>query len=142
MVKVVSVNFRHMARPTRYNAGQLSPRVGDYCVVDRESGPAVGQVVANPVILEEAHVKEPLRPVLRKATPEDLGRYRENAEHEKRASQLCLEEVRALGLPMKLSQVEYDFRGERPPSTSRPRGGWTFEVWSRPWRASSTSGSR
>jgi cell fate regulator YaaT (PSP1 superfamily) len=113
MIKVIQVNFRRMARPSRFNAGQLSLRVGDYCVADRESGVDVGQVVANPIILDKAHVKEPLRRVIRKATPEDLVQYRENDESEKRAFKVCLEEIRAHDLPMKLSQVEFDFKGEK-----------------------------
>jgi cell fate regulator YaaT (PSP1 superfamily) len=59
--------------------------------------------------MEESKIIQPLKPVLRVATPEDDAKEAANREKEKEAFQICLEKIKKHGLEMKLIQAEYTF---------------------------------
>ena len=59
--------------------------------------------------MEEDKVVQPLKPVIRPATPEDDEIERKNKEKEKEAFQVCLEKIRKHELEMKLIDCEYTF---------------------------------
>lgn len=50
-VRIVGLNFRRNKRGTRYRAGALPLRLGDYCVVKTDHGTEVARVATNPMIL-------------------------------------------------------------------------------------------
>ena len=104
-VQVVGLNFRRQKRGTRYDAGDLSLRLGDYCVVNTKHGMEVARVAINPMILPRKRIKGNLPKVLRQATEEDIGRFRELEAEEVRARRTALKWIRDMGLPMKIFQV-------------------------------------
>jgi cell fate regulator YaaT (PSP1 superfamily) len=108
-VRIVGLNFRRSKRATRYNAGALPLRLGDYCVVKTNHGIEVAQVGTNPMILPNEWVKGKVPTVVRRATEEDIDRYKELETEEMDARRVAVEHIRAMGLPMKISQVEYHF---------------------------------
>ncbi|MBI2881208.1 MAG: stage 0 sporulation protein [Candidatus Tectomicrobia bacterium] len=110
---IVGLNFRRSKRAARYNAGELRLRLGDYCVVKTDHGVEVARVAANPMLLPAERVKGNPPRVLRRASEEDVARYRELEAEEERARRAAQEQIRALGLPMKVSQVECHFEENR-----------------------------
>lgn len=82
-------------------------------MVDTERGTEVARVATNPMILPDEQVKGKLPALLRRATEEEIARYKELEAEEMRARRLALQHIRALGLPMKISQVEYHFEEDR-----------------------------
>ena len=50
-----------------------------------------------------------MKKMIRKATPEDLARVRDNKEREKKAFDICAAKIREHNLKMKLINVEYTF---------------------------------
>jgi cell fate regulator YaaT (PSP1 superfamily) len=68
-----------------------------------------GNVVLGIREVDDSKVVQPLKAVIRVATPEDDERERQNREKEKEAFDICLEKIQKHGLEMKLIQVEYTF---------------------------------
>lgn len=108
-VRIVGLNFRRNKRGTRYRAGALPLRLGDYCVVKTDHGTEVARVATNPMILPGEKVKGKVPVILRRATEDDVARFEELESEEVRARRLAQGQIRAMGLPMKVSQVEYRF---------------------------------
>ena len=108
-VRVVGLNFRRQKQGTRYDAGDLSLRLGDYCVVDTDHGTEVARVAVNPMILPRDRIKGNLPKILRQATEKDIGRFQELEAEEVRARRTALKWIRGMRLPMKIFQVEYHF---------------------------------
>ena len=59
--------------------------------------------------VEDEKIQQPLKPVIRIATADDIRREEKNREKEKEAFEICLEKIRKHGLEMKLIDAEYTF---------------------------------
>ncbi len=87
--------------------------INDEVVVETTRGLETGWVVVTPKQVTEAELSEPLKPVKRRATPEDLvqaGSWR--AQEEEVLAQAAAK-VRQAGLSMKLLSAEYNLDGTR-----------------------------
>lgn len=88
---------------------------GRQIVVQTETGPAVGTLVASIPQLEERrrpHADSPLR-VVRLATREDLATQLKHERRQHEAYRVALMKIRERGLGMKLARVEQSFDGSR-----------------------------
>lgn len=109
MAMIIGVRFKSAGKMYYFNPGDLSLDKGSRVMVETARGVECGEVVlANREVADSTIVK-PLKPILRRATPEDEQRARENAEKEQRAMQVCQEKIAAHKLDMKLVDVEYTF---------------------------------
>lgn len=84
---------------------------GDEVVVPAARGVEFGLVVSPIREVPEAELHEPLKKVMRRATPADRERKRENARKKEEAYRTCRRLVQKHGLPMKLVDVDYVFDG-------------------------------
>ncbi|MDF2872808.1 MAG: yaaT, partial [Anaerocolumna sp.] len=82
---------------------------GDYVIVETARGVEYGHVVIGPRDVEESKIIQPLKPVIRTATPEDNEIEMRNKIKEKEAFQICLEKIKKHELEMKLIDSEYTF---------------------------------
>ena len=80
-------------------------KVGDRVVVDVGDGLELGKIVCLRLDLPEAVLEEEVKPILRKATPQDFKQERKNRELSKEAFFYCREKIKELGLDMKLVRV-------------------------------------
>jgi len=85
--------------------------IGDDVVVETARGSAIGKVVAAPKEITSIELSEPLKPVLRKAQPDDLEQLKKMREKEAEALAKCTELVEKFHLPMKLLSAEYNLDG-------------------------------
>lgn len=109
MAMIIGVRFKSAGKMYYFSPGDLSLDKGSRVMVETARGVECGEVVlANREVADSTIVK-PLKPILRRATPEDEQRARENAEKEQRAMQVCQEKIAAHKLDMKLVDVEYTF---------------------------------
>ena len=60
-------------------------------------------------MVDEESLAQPLKPILRIATPRDIEQEAENKEKEKEAFRICQEKIRKHGLEMKLINANYTF---------------------------------
>jgi len=77
--------------------------------VETVRGVEYGLVVTGVREIEDDKIIQPLKPVIRIATPEDDAKEIENKEKEKKAFDICLEKIKNHNLEMKLIDVEYTF---------------------------------
>ena len=72
-------------------------------------GVEYGTVVLGPKDVDEEEVVQPLKDVIRIATPKDDAREQSNRKKEREAYQICVKKIREHELDMKLIDVEYTF---------------------------------
>lgn len=109
MIKVIGVRFRTAGKIYFFGPGQLNIKTGDNVIVETARGVEFGAVVAGPREVEDDKVVQPLKPVIRIATNEDIRKEEKNREKEKEAFDICLEKIRKHELQMKLINAEYTF---------------------------------
>ena len=109
MVKVIGVRFRNAGKVYYFAPGKLKICQGDHVVVETARGVEYGYVVLGVKEVEEDKIIQPLKPVMRVATPEDDEKAMKNREKEKEAYKICLEKIRKHELDMKLIDAEYTF---------------------------------
>lgn len=109
MVRIIGVRFRKAGKIYFFSPADMDIRVGQHVIVETARGVEYGNVVLGPKDVEESKVVQPLKPVIRVATPEDDITEEKNKEKEKKAFEICLEKIKKHGLEMKLIDTEYTF---------------------------------
>ncbi|MFQ9934170.1 MAG: stage 0 sporulation family protein [Lachnospiraceae bacterium] len=109
MVKIIGVRFRKAGKIYFFSPLDFEIEVGNHVIVETARGVEYGNVVLGPKEVDESKVIQPLKPVIRVATPEDDRTEEENKEKEKKAYDICLEKIKKHGLEMKLIDTEYTF---------------------------------
>ncbi|MBQ1207851.1 MAG: stage 0 sporulation family protein [Lachnospiraceae bacterium] len=109
MIKVIGVRFRRAGKVYYFDPVDLEIKKGDHVIVETARGVEFGDVVLGLKEVEEDMVIQPLKPVLRVATEDDVKREARNREKEKEAFAICLEKIQKHELEMKLIDAEYTF---------------------------------
>ena len=109
MITVIGVRFRHAGKIYYFDPLGLDINKDDKVIVETARGVEIGSVALGPREIEDDKVVSPLKPVIRKATAEDLAIDEQNRTKEKNAFGICLEKIRKHGLEMKLIECEYTF---------------------------------
>jgi cell fate regulator YaaT (PSP1 superfamily) len=91
--------------------GSLELQVNDQVVADTERGLRIGRVVIAPKQVMSSQLTEPLKPVLRRVTPEDLGRLENVRAREREALSKCAELSTKLSLPIKVLTADSSLDG-------------------------------
>ncbi len=113
MAEIVGVRFKKAGRVYYFDPAGFDLEVNDYVVVNTARGLELGHVVASPKQVLNNEVARPLKPVVRKAEPEDIKRAQEFEDREKEALAECEKLITKLQLPMKLLSAEYNLDGSR-----------------------------
>ena len=109
MVKVIGVRFRRTGKIYYFDPAGIEIEAGQHVIVETARGVEYGNVVLGVREVEDNKVVQPLKPVIRVATPEDDKVDADNRLKEKKAFDICLEKIRKHGLDMKLIDTEYTF---------------------------------
>ncbi|MFC1984277.1 stage 0 sporulation family protein [Chloroflexota bacterium] len=113
MAEIVGVRFKKAGKVYYFDAAGFDLEVNDYVVVDTARGLELGQVVTSSEQVSVGEVARPLKPVVRKAEPEDIEHAREFEDREIEALAECGKLITDLHLPMKLLSAEYNLDGSR-----------------------------
>lgn len=113
MTRIVGVRFKRAGRIYYFDPGEHELEQDEMVVVETSKGTEMGRVVIAPSDVAESEITEPLKPVLRKGSREDLDRLHSFRAREAEALARCKERVKHFDLPMKLSSAEYSFDGSR-----------------------------
>ena len=89
MTKVIGVRFQQDGKIFYYNAMNLSPKVGDYIIVNSSRGLDLGEVILGIQEMDEEQFKSPLPQALRIATLQDIQRATDNRTKEREAAENC-----------------------------------------------------
>ena len=109
MIKIIGVRFRNVGKVYYFDPNSLSIKVGDHVIVETARGVEYGLVVLGPKDVEDSKVVQPLKEVLRIATPKDDAKEESNRKKEKEAFQICQKKIQSHNLDMKLIDAEYTF---------------------------------
>ena len=109
MVRVIGVRFRTAGKIYFFAPGEFHVRCGSHVIVETARGVEYGTVVGLPMDVSESRINQPLKEVIRIATPEDNEIERQNRIKEREAYRICQEKIHAHGLDMKLINAEYTF---------------------------------
>ena len=109
MTKIIGVRFRNMGKIYYFGPKDLDIAIGDHVIVETARGTEYGNVVMAPKEVPDEQVIQPLKSVIRLATPDDDDRAMRNREMERDAYKTCQEKIKKRGLDMKLVEAEYTF---------------------------------
>jgi len=113
MAEIVGVRFKRAGKVYYFDPAGIDLKENDYVVVETTRGLELGQVVIAPQQVLASDVEKPLKPVVRKAEPEDIKRAQELEAKEREALVECGNLINKLNLPMKLLSAEYNLDGNR-----------------------------
>lgn len=109
MINVIGVKFRTAGKIYYFDPVNLDIQYKDHVIVETARGVEYGTVVFGPQGVTDDMVVQPLKPVLRIATPEDDDTHQSNREKEEEAYKICQEKIKEHNLDMKLIDTEYTF---------------------------------
>ena len=109
MIKVIGVRFRNAGKVYFFAPLDFDIHRNDHVIVETARGIEYGTVVMDIREVEDDKVIQPLKPVIRVATPEDDEIAVQNKVKEKEAFKICLEKIAKHQLEMKLIDAEYTF---------------------------------
>ena len=113
MVDVVSIKFKNRGKSYFFDPGELHIKSGDKVIVETSKGLEIADCCYGNHAVEDTAVVQPLRPVIRLATPEDLAVAEANRKRELEAFDICQQKIEEHGLDMKLVEVECSFEGNK-----------------------------
>jgi cell fate regulator YaaT (PSP1 superfamily) len=112
-VLIVGIRFRPAGRIYYFDPQGQTFTTGQYVIVETVRGIEAGRVVIAAKKLAESDLSDPLKPVLRLASEDELRMMLSFKSKEKEALVRCAERVKQHNLPMKLVESEYTFDGSR-----------------------------
>ena len=113
MTEVISIKFRGRGKTYYFDPAGVTARAGDTLVVETSKGMELGECVKGNHMVGDGDCVQPLRPVVRRATPDDLRIAELNRKREKEALGICRELIEKHKLEMKLVDVECSFEGNK-----------------------------
>jgi len=111
MSETVGVRLQSAGKVYYFDSADIPLETDDDVVVETNRGLEVGKVVISPKQVIQNEITEPLKPVIRKASPEDKERANRQQERAKNAIAKCRELIEKLNLPMKPIWAQYNLDG-------------------------------
>ena len=109
MIKIIGVRFRRAGKVYYFDPAGLDIKAGQHVIVETARGVEYGKVIIGTKEVTDDKIVQPLKPVIRVATPEDDEAEKKNKEKERKAFEICKQKISEHGLVMKLIDAEYTF---------------------------------
>lgn len=109
MAEIVGVKFRNSGKLYYFSPNGIVFEEGDGAIVETQRGVEFANVCQANTDVEDKNIVQPLKPVLRKATAEDVEKQEYNLSLRDSAVMTAVEKVNARNLPMKIVDAEYTF---------------------------------
>ncbi len=113
MIDITGIRFQRVSKIYYFDPAGLELQANDEVVVETARGLELGQVIIPLKQIEENTLPEPLKPVIRKATAEDLQQAKNLEAREQEAMVEGAKMVERLNLQMKLISADYNLDGGR-----------------------------
>lgn len=113
MANVISVKFNNRGKSYFFNPRSLDIKTGDKVIVETAKGMEIAVCSYGCHEVDDNAVVQPLRNVIRLATPDDLRVEELNRKREREAFEVCQQKIIEHGLDMKLVDVECNFEGSK-----------------------------
>lgn len=109
MAIIVGIKFKSGNKIYYFDPKNILFNEGDGVIVETARGQEFGVVSITNKEVEEKDIVSPLKPVIRKATAEDLKKVEKNLQDKEHALKVIREKVAEMGIQMKLVDAEYTF---------------------------------
>ncbi|HOU09603.1 MAG TPA: stage 0 sporulation family protein [Clostridiales bacterium] len=109
MAEVVGIRFKEVGKVYFFSPGAAKLEKGVRVIVETSRGLECGEVVLENHEVTEEEIVQPLKEIVRLATPDDIRRCEANRAKERDAFSICEKKIEAHKLDMKLVDVEYTF---------------------------------
>ena len=113
MTEVISVKFKNRGKSYFFDPKGKTVKTGEQVIVETSKGLEIADCCHGNHMVEDTAVVQPLRPVVRIATRDDLRVAEINKKREKEAFEICQQKIAEHGLDMKLVDVECNFEGNK-----------------------------
>ncbi|HEY8443204.1 MAG TPA: stage 0 sporulation family protein [Clostridia bacterium] len=110
---IAGVKFKKTNKIYYFSPENLELSEGEGVIVETARGIEYGTIVITPREVDESKIVQPLKPILRKATEEDLKTLKEQEAKIPDAIRIAEEKIKKHNLDMKLVDVEYTFDGNK-----------------------------
>lgn len=104
-MEVIRVAFKKVGKRYFFKQNNLNLNDGDAVVVETIRGIELGHVIGKPLEIKEGELE--VKPILRKATSDDLASFERNLTEAKSVINKTKEEVKKLKLEMKILEAEF-----------------------------------
>ncbi len=111
MPELVGIRFHHAGKVYYFDAAGIPMEVGNCVVVETNRGQELGRLVISPGQVLSADITEPLKPVVRKATDDDIKQSEQRQQKNEKALVKSQELIEKLNLPMKPVSAQYNLDG-------------------------------
>lgn len=109
MAIIVGIKFRNGNKVYYFDPQGIAFDEGDGAIVETARGQEFGTVSITNKEVDEKDIVSPLKPVIRKATPDDFKKVEKNLADKDHALKVIREKVAEMGIQMKLVDAEYTF---------------------------------
>ena len=113
MTELISVKFKSRGKVYFFAPNGLTVKEGDRVVVETAKGLEIAECTQGNHLIPDEGVIQPLRPVARLASEDDLRVAELCREREREAFKICEDKIAQRGLEMKLVEVECSFEGNK-----------------------------
>lgn len=113
LTEVISVKFKNRGKCYFFDPNGLQINSGEKVIVETSKGLEIADCSRGNHAVSDTAVVQPLRPVVRKATEDDIRVSELNKQREKEAFEICQKKIEEHGLDMKLVDVECNFEGNK-----------------------------
>lgn len=107
------VKFTGAGKAYYFGTDLVDLKVGDKIVAESIRGLQVGEIASEPVEIAKYKSSLELKPIIRKATEDDVLLFEENMKRAKEAMKISMEEINKLGLEMRPIDAEYALDGSK-----------------------------
>ena len=112
-MNIVGIRFKRVSKIYYFDPAGVELNINEQVVVETARGLELGQVVIAPKQVLTNESPEPLKPVIRKAGPDDIKQVKDLETKEKEAMVEGTKLVERLNLQMKLISSDYNLDGSR-----------------------------
>lgn len=109
MAEVIGVRFKEVGKVYYFDPVGVQLNTGDMVIVETARGIECGQVATANKLVDDNEIIHPLKPLIRKATENDLAHVEENKKRQEEAFKICEKKIAEHKLEMNLVDVEYTF---------------------------------
>ena len=113
MSGVVGIRFKRAGKVYYFDPADIDLEINDHVIVETSRGQELGRVVISPKQILANEITGPLKPIARKAEPEDIERAQGLENKSEEALIECGKLIGELKLSMKPLTAEYNFDGSR-----------------------------
>ena len=113
MIEIIGIRFKEVGKVYYFSPKGKTVQAGDKVIVETARGVEYGEVVIPNRKIDESGVVQPLKPIIRVATPEDEKTIKDNEAKEIEIMKVFVKKIAEHKLDMKPIDVDYTFDGSK-----------------------------